>query len=201
MTNEEFIKSISFEGEIWKEVDGFNGIYLISTFGRVCSCHHYMKNPYKIRTPHKDKLGYFKLSLYKDSKHYPRWIHRLVATAFIPNPYNLNEVDHIDGNPSNNIVTNLRWVTHRENLMNPITRNRRKSLKGVPNVKLYKPVALILQNKSKIVVFESAKSTQTQGFNPNIVAQVCNGVKKTHKGQKFMWLSDYEKSINKSKNE
>ena len=138
MTNEEFIKSISLEGEIWKDVVGYEGKYWISSFGRILSYHPMLKNPFRIRKPYKDKLGYSKLSLYEDSKQSPRWIHRLVAQAFIPNPMNLNEVDHIDGNPSNNIASNLRWVTHRENMNNPISLNRRKSMKGIPNVKLNK---------------------------------------------------------------
>lgn len=51
-------------------------------------------------------------------------MHRLVASAFIPNPNNYPEIDHKDGNPSNNIVDNLRWVTRQQNELNPITRER-----------------------------------------------------------------------------
>ena len=50
------------------------------------------------------------------------FIHRLVAEAFIPNPLGLRDVDHIDGNKSNNRVENLRWVSHKENCNNPSTR-------------------------------------------------------------------------------
>lgn len=73
------------------------------------------------------KYGYKRVSIKR--KKYA--VHRLVALAFIPNPENKPEIDHIDGNPQNNNVSNLRWVTRRENELNPITRERlSKSLKG-----------------------------------------------------------------------
>ena len=52
------------------------------------------------------------------------FLHRAVAELFIPNPNNYNEVDHIDGNKLNNHYSNLRWCTHKENMLNPITRKQ-----------------------------------------------------------------------------
>lgn len=60
--------------------------------------------------------------LCKNGKIYPRLIYRLVAIAFIPNPENKPCVDHIDTNIKNNTVNNLRWVTQKENCLNPLTR-------------------------------------------------------------------------------
>lgn len=200
MTNQEFIESIALEGEEWKVVNGYEGVYWISSYGRLLSFQECLEKPFRIRKPYKDKLGYCKLSLYKNSKATPCWIHRLVAYAFVPNPNNYNEVDHIDGNPTNNNATNLRWVTHIENMNNPITLNRHKSMKGIPNVKLYKKVVLLPLKDEKITIFESAKATKLRGYNPNNVAQVCNGSKRTHKGRTFMWLSDYEAQVSMSKN-
>lgn len=201
MTNEDFIKSISLEGEIWKDVVDYEGKYWISSFGRIVSCNPLWVNPYRIKKVYRDKLGYYKACFYKDSIQTNYWVHRLVASAFVDNPNNLNEVDHIDGNPSNNHVDNLRWVTHSENMLNPVTRKRCKSQKGVPNIKLYKKVVLLPLRDEHVIVFESAKSTQEYGYSAGNVAQVCNGVKKTHKKRKFMWLTDYEALTNKSKND
>lgn len=69
-------------------------------------------------------------------------VHRLVATVFISNPYNLPEVDHIDGNIFNNHVDNLRWVTKKDNQNNPISKERRykaiRQKQGIPIKAFYK---------------------------------------------------------------
>ena len=67
-------------------------------------------------------------------------VHRLVAKAFIPNPYNRTEIDHIDGNPSNNRVDNLRWSTRTEQNYN--TRVRSDNILGEKNILLLKPPRL-----------------------------------------------------------
>ena len=96
--------------------------YYITSFGRVWSNFqggHWLK-------PTLNTHGYhqrYYVSLGRGNKQY---IHRLVAEAFLPNPDNLNEVDHIDGDSTNNHVTNLRWVTHQKNMANPITNERIK---------------------------------------------------------------------------
>ena len=67
-------------------------------------------------------LGYLQINL--SGIRIPQRIHRLVARAFIPNPLGATDVDHVDGNKSNNRVENLRWVTHKENCNNPNTKWR-----------------------------------------------------------------------------
>ena len=78
----------------------------------------------KILKPRKSKNGYFTYNLRKDGKAKNEYIHRLVAKAFIPNPNNLPQVDHIDGNKSNNHVSNLRWVTPSKNMLSYGYENR-----------------------------------------------------------------------------
>jgi hypothetical protein len=62
------------------------------------------------------KGGYTHVAIYLNGKRKYMLTHRLVAVTFIPNPFNLPEVDHIDNNPANNCVDNLRWITSRDNL-------------------------------------------------------------------------------------
>lgn len=98
------------EQEIWKDVEGFQG-YKISNLGRVKSYHN---NTTIIRKSN-IVVGYKHLMLSKNKKKYNFYIHRLVAEAFIPNPENKPEINHIDGNKLNNNISNLEWCTRKEN--------------------------------------------------------------------------------------
>lgn len=106
--------------EIWKDITGFEGMYQVSNQGRVRSLDRTitMKNggtrfcKGKVLKPTVNSSGYLHLGLGKGVYQY---VHRLVAQEFLPNPDNLPEVNHEDGDKRNNEVTNLRWVTPSEN--------------------------------------------------------------------------------------
>lgn len=93
--------------EIWTEIEGFEN-YQVSTWGRVRSSHGILK-------PYENAKGYLKVGLFRNGKDHKKRVSRLVAMAFIPNPDNLPQVDHIDGNKQNNSITNLRWVDNDTN--------------------------------------------------------------------------------------
>lgn len=111
-------------GEIWKDVIGYEGLYQVSNLGRVKSLvfsrEKYL-SPGKnvIHTKYGDAVYLF-VPLSKNGVRKNGGIHRLVAQAFIPNPENKREVNHKDGNPSNNRVENLEWCTHRENILHSV---------------------------------------------------------------------------------
>lgn len=113
--------------EVWKPIDGYEGIYEVSSFGRIKSLERIIKNSgtrsgysklkERILTPrvNKKRHGYYEISLKKNGMEKRYKVHRLVAMAFIPNPEGKPEVNHIDGNKSNNSILNLEWVTSKEN--------------------------------------------------------------------------------------
>lgn len=113
------------EGEEWRTVESLDNKYAVSSFGRVASVQFHGKENFKLLSQ-SDVRGYKKVKIRLWDKGFVQsyFVHRLVAEAFIPNPENKPCVDHIDTNPSNNNVANLRWVTVLENQRNPITLKR-----------------------------------------------------------------------------
>lgn len=101
--------------EIWKPIEGYEGLYEVSSLGRIKSLYKYHHRYENILKNKITKDGYYETTLVKNGK--PKFIrtHRLVASAFIDNPLNKSEVNHKDGNKLNNSVDNLEWVTSSEN--------------------------------------------------------------------------------------
>ena len=121
--------------EKWKAVDGFEGFYEVSNLGRVKALERLVENNGGMQRKHEKILkenrsnGHAVVVLCRDKKTYPKFVHRLVAQAFIPNPEGKPVVDHLDTNALNNRVENLRWVTQQENCMNPLTREHNSKSK------------------------------------------------------------------------
>lgn len=104
------------EQEQWKPIQEFNGEYEVSNIGRVRSMKQYGGQIGRIMPQTKQHHGYHAVMFWMNNKAYCRKVHRLVAEAFIQNPDNLKEVNHIDGNHDNNQVSNLEWITHQANV-------------------------------------------------------------------------------------
>lgn len=109
--------------EVWKNISAFGGIYEVSSCGRVRSKpRHYTSSSGKTvnkcgatLSQHSSVDGYKKVRLSYNGVGKDVFVHRLVAKTFIPNPDNKPQVNHIDGDKSNNRISNLEWVTAGEN--------------------------------------------------------------------------------------
>ena len=105
---------LNYNEEIWKPIPTYEGLYEVSSHGRI-------RNNRKLLKFYTINSGYFALKLVKDQIRTSPLVHRIVASVFCPNPDNLPEVNHIDGNKQNNHYSNLEWCTSSENKQHGLT--------------------------------------------------------------------------------
>jgi hypothetical protein len=113
--------------EIWKDIPEYEGFYQVSNIGNIKSLDRYVevnrkgglfytKKEGRTILPNIDRYGYKKLNLYHNKYNRKTFtVHRLVAIAFIPNPENYDQINHIDGDKLNNHVDNLEWCNAKQN--------------------------------------------------------------------------------------
>lgn len=164
MENQDFIQKISLPGEEWKDVVGFEGKYIVSSIGRVAAMSfpinagslHYCRRPHLLTT-RRYSSGYVYTAL-SCGKNRSRGIsvHRLVATAFLPNPNNLPHINHKDENKSNNRLENLEWCTVSYNV-NYGTCLERRTQTNKLNALNCKRVAMLDDNGEIIRVYKGLR--------------------------------------------
>lgn len=164
---------------VWKSIAGFEGYYEISDSGMVRSVKRKVPNKNteiivheKILKPWIDSWGYPTVCLFKDGKAHCKKIHRLIAEAFIP-PFVGEQVNHIDGNKSNNSIENLEWCTGSENMSHAY----RIGLHGKA-----KPVLIVELGMKFCSIQEAAR--YVNGKHSGIV-RCLTGRNKTHRGYHF----------------
>ena len=115
--------TVNMDSEVWKDILGYEDVYEVSNFGRVRQKVDIFntrqnKKDFKIIKPdinYVQRSGYLRINLYKNGKSKHHLVHRLVAEAFMPNPYNLPFVNHKDEDRSNPRLDNLEWCTQKYN--------------------------------------------------------------------------------------
>ena len=175
--------------EIWKDIPDYEGWYQISNLGRVRSLDRYVNGngitckKQKMRgvilKPMKDKLGYLRVHLKKNTKNKSFLVHRLVAISFIPNPDNLPYVNHIDENPSNPNVNNLEWCTEQYNVCygNGVAKTAKSK---------WRRVIQYDKEMNEIARFDSLKAASAHiGIAQQNISAVCRGRAKYCGG--FLW--------------
>lgn len=188
--------------EEWKDVEGYEGLYQVSNEGRVkslekrvpgkCGCSQVKRE--RILKVTVNSGGYPHCDVYKNGKHETVSVHRLVADAFISNPDNLPCVNHKDGDKTNNNVSNLEWVTYKENTAHavstgllPMTDKHREAARqvGIRNGK-----KILCSNGIEYPsIAEAARSLDLSQGN---VWQVVNNKRKHTKGYSFQYVRGVE---------
>lgn len=153
--------------ERWKDIDGYAGLYQVSEEGRVRSLK---RGKRRILKSWLSGGGYLQVALWKGGKRKRFYIHRLVAEAFIPNPKNLPEINHIDKNITNNKVENIEWCDRQYNI----------------EYSKAKQVAQYDLGGKLINTWKSTREAARQtGFFQSSISQCCLGKLKT--SHKFIW--------------
>ena len=155
--------------EIWKRIDSIEGFeeyhnYEVSNHGRFRNC-----TTGKILKPRVLKSGYLLVGLRLNGVSKDFYLHRLVALAFIPNPNNLADVDHINSDKTNNAIDNLQWLSHENNV-------KKSNNKQVLCVELNR-------------IFESAMEAGRQlGLDQSGISRCCTGKRKSYKGYHWRFV-------------
>lgn len=166
--------------EIWKDIIGFEGYYQVNPKGFVKSVSKKLPNKNGFRTT-KERIiansdngsGYFVCCLSKNNKRSSVLLHRIVAINFIPNPYNLPEVNHKDGDKSNNSVGNLEWCTRKENIEHSWKNNLTTCIgEGHHNSKLDNNIVIDIRKKYASGDYSYSKIAKELGINMFTVRNV-----------------------------
>ena len=188
--------------EIWKDVIGYDNVYQISNLGRVRSlnrtdvdCHGRMqKRKGKLIKPTENSNGYLRVYLAYRGKKEKRFIHRMVAEAFVPNSDpDINDiVNHMDCNPKNNKYDNLEWTTRKGNIQYAVLKGRMKRNKKwierlyISLDSVAKPIEMIdIVSGNVIKRYRHLNDCSKDGFCPSSVCKCCKNQQKQHKG--YAW--------------
>lgn len=168
--------------EIWKDIEGYEGIYKASNKGRIKSLQRYNKKGIeiceKIMKPCVDRYGYSLVCLYNNTSKRSIRVHRIIALTFIPNPNSYKEINHKDENKNNNSLENLEWCTRRYNLC--------YGSRKLVNKKRGKVVYQYNKNKELIHKWESIREAEKTGlYTESGIRQCTSGRQQQYKG--FIW--------------
>ena len=180
--------------EIWKDIEGYEGYYQVSSMGRVRSLNYRRASKERVLKQFYIGQGYLFVNLWKDCKAKPYFVHRLVASAFCENQMGYTEVNHKDKDKTNNCAENLEWCSRSYNC-NYGTRNERIGKKPVEklrnNPKISKPVIAIHKVNGLILEFPSIMEASRQlSIDSSHISACCKGKRKSIGGFYWHYVND-----------
>lgn len=176
----------------WRDVVGYEGSYLVNNIGQI-------RGPSgKILKGGKNTRGYIYVILSKNNKQVNRVIHRLIANAFLENPENKCDVNHLNGIKTDNRLINLEWATRSENIQHAYDTGLaqgKPTLKGRfgnshPNYR--GPVIGTNIASGRQVIMRGVAELRAHGFDQGNVANCLRGKAKTHKAHTFRRVTEAE---------
>lgn len=170
------------DGRIWKDIKGYENLYQVSNDGLVRTSH---KGLWEILSAGRTKHGYYNVLLHKGGKRKNERVHRLVASAFIPNPNNYPYINHKDENPSNNHVDNLEWCTAEYNINYGTCKERIANSNSKPILKYDLDGNFICEYKSL------AEAERIEGIDHATISMSCSGRVSYQCG--FIWIYECDK--------
>lgn len=185
--------------EIWKDIEGYEKLYQISNFGRIRSKDRVTRNGRcnkcirkgKVLKPTLNQYGYLKIALWKENTTKFFGIHRLVAMTFLENNENKNEINHKDGNKTNNCIDNLEWVDRSENMKHAV---RMGLLQTKGYIRKKKKIIQKDLDGNTIKIWDSCSDiVRERGFSDSHIYACCK--RKKHKKTAYGYIWEYEKEL------
>jgi hypothetical protein len=172
--------------EIWLPIEEFDGVYEVSNLSvirRISDGRVYPK--------HVANSGYHYVSFWADKKNVNRFVHRLVALAFLQRPNeDCTQVNHIDGNKLNNNLKNLEWVTQSQNMKHShaVLGNRPPRLSGAENG-YSRPVESLCKKTGAVRFYPSISDAVKEGYRACCITDSCQGKQSHHRGLIWRYAS------------
>ena len=194
--------------EIWKPIKGYEGYYEASNMGQIRSVdriilstanilhtEHYQLRRGRVLKQGNGRAGYKLAVLQKDGKKKTFYVHRIIAMAFVENPYNKPCIDHINGNHTDNRAENLRWCTQKENINNPNTIHKNLDVLRYNASNNCSPKTILQLDKESLEVIREIppKSSflKEVGYVRAYITSACRNRKKNAYGYKWAFKEDF----------